>query len=125
MSVNEGVCAPLCAYVYSAPQDTSFQMEPPHTAPPQGNINIKGKLSNSVNKGAAYPKFGMDRRHHPALFLFSTRTSARNSHLLAQIPSQQPCFKGHCPGDRNFSTCRSGTSPMSCTGLVTKQEGRL
>lgn len=77
---------------------TSFQMEPHNTAPPQGNINIKGKLSNSVNKGAACPKFGMDRRHHPARFLFSTRSSARNSCPLAQTPSQQPCFKDSALG---------------------------
>lgn len=67
-------------------------MEPPITAPAQGNINIKGKVRVSVNKGAACPKSGMDRRHHLARFLFSTGSRARNCRALAQIPSQQSCF---------------------------------
>lgn len=77
-----------------APNKLLFQMEPPNTAPAQGNINIKGKVKVSVNKGAACPKSGMDRRHHPARFLFSTGHRARNCCALAQIPSQQPCFTG-------------------------------
>lgn len=41
----------------------------------------------------------MDRRHHPAHFLFSTQSRARSCCALAHIPSQQPCLT-HCPGIR-------------------------
>lgn len=70
------------------PNKLLFQREPPSTAPAQGNINIKDKVRVSVNKGAACPKSGMDRRHHPAGFLFSTGSRARTCRALAQNPAQ-------------------------------------
>lgn len=115
--VSEGVCASMCGHLCSVPQ-RSISTGPDMTA--QRNINIKGRLNKSMNKRATCSKFGMDRTHHPACFLFSTRTRARSFCSLAQTHPSSSSSKAWPQGEE-AQHVQVGTSHMSCMKPVTKR----
>lgn len=74
-----------------------------------------------MNKGAACPKFGVESRHLPARFLFSTRISARNC-SPAQIPSM---LQEHVALGIQLGHTQSRDSPRDLRAAVTRHQTAL